>query len=508
MSIWIEEKNITNKNNTKNQVFSTLNQDLKATVCVIGAGLTGITTCYYLNQHNIDFCLIDKGKIMSRTSGNTTAKITYMHDLFYRYLIDSYGIEFAKGYYLSQNEALENIKKIIETEKIDCDFKIQDHYIYTIKQDMVSKLKDEHTAYHMLGVNCEYKNHIPLPLQDIVASIQVKNQASFHPIKYAQGLIQTFSNQPIYENTAVTDITKSGDSYLIHTDQNKQISCKYVVMATKYPIKDFPGFHFLKMYQETSYLIAIQTNKQIFDDMFLSCDSPNLSFRKAMYHGKEILLIGGNSHKTGENISLLNRYQLLTDTAKKLFPDYKLIDKWNTQDCISLDKVPYIGNFSNLLPNIYLATGFKKWGMTSSHVAAKLMSDKIIGLKNNFESIYNATRFKPLKNAKELGNMVKEVANSMVINKFKINEESLEDIEKNTGKIIKINGELVGVYKDEKSKIHAVVPTCTHLGCLLKFNDLDKTWDCPCHGSRFDYQGNNLYNPAYKKLKQIKLNQS
>lgn len=499
MSIW--NKDNFNRDNSK---FEKLDKNITTDVCVIGGGITGISTCYYLNNENVDFCLIEKDSLLCKTSSHSTAKITFHHDIIYRYLIDSYGLDFAKGYYLSNNEAVNNIINIIKKENIDCDLKIQDNYIYTTKQEKVSALKDEVSALNKLGANCEYLNTIPLPLNNIVSGLKVSNQASFNPVKYAYGLVNTFyKKNNIYENTTIVNISSTNNGYIVSTDEGFKINCKYIVMATKYPIKDIPGFHFLKMYQETSYIIAIKTKEKIFEDMFISCDRPALSFRNAKFNNEDVLLVGGNSHKTGENISLTDRYNILIDTAKSIYPDLKIIDKWNTEDCISLDKIPYIGSFSSLMENVFISTGFKKWGISTSNVASNIICDKIVGRKNNYEKIYNSTRFRPIKNRKEVYNMLKQTANSMVINKFKIKKDKLSSIESNTGKIIKINEKLVGIYKDNDSKIYAVSPICTHLGCLLKFNDLDKTWDCPCHGSRFDYNGNNLYNPAYKSLDKI-----
>lgn len=208
----------------------------------------------------------------------------------------------------------------------------------------------------------------------------------------------------------------------------------------------------------------------------------------------------GADHKTGSKIDLSNAYKFLEDEVRKYYPDCKVLYKWNTEDCITLDKIPYIGDFSHFMPNMYIGTGFNKWGMTSSNVAANIIVDKILGCKNEYEDVFKATRLHPIKNNEELGNMIKETANSLVINKFKVSEKDLDEIENDTGHVFEYNGEKVGIYKDKNGKIFAVKPICTHLGCLLSWNNLDKTWDCPCHGSRFDYMGHQLYNPAIMDL--------
>lgn len=291
----------------------------------------------------------------------------------------------------------------------------------------------------------------------------------------------------------------------------------------------------------------------------------------------------GADHKTGSKIDLSNAYNILEDEVRKYYPDCKVLYKWNTEDCITLDKIPYIGEFSHFMPNMYIGTGFNKWGMTSSNVAANIIVDKILGRKNEYEDVFKATRLHPIKNNEELGNMIKETANSLVINKFKVPEVGIDedsrdvglisddnnvdigydggldeatlnnygldadkenngdlknaslssskekddtnvehiddgnstkiendyvhvsekifaDIENDTGHVLEYKGQKVGVYKDANGKIYTVKPICTHLGCLLSWNNLDKTWDCPCHGSRFDYMGHQLYNPAIRDL--------
>ena len=259
------------------------------------------------------------------------------------------------------------------------------------------------------------------------------------------------------------------------------------------------------MYQSTSYVIAVDTHGKTFDGIYINSEIPTFSYRFANYKDKKLLLVGGSDHKTGSKIDLSNTYNILEDEVKKYFPDCTVLYKWNTEDCISLDKIPYIGEFSNLMPNMYIGTGFNKWGMTSSNVAANIIVDKILGKENKYEDVFNSTRLHPIKNNEELGNMIKEVTNSLVLNRFKIPESDLSNIKNDTGHVLEYEGQKVGIYKDKDGKIFAINPVCTHLGCILSWNNLDKTWDCPCHGSRFDYKGHQLYNPAIKDLDVVEI---
>lgn len=258
------------------------------------------------------------------------------------------------------------------------------------------------------------------------------------------------------------------------------------------------------MYQSTSYLIAVETSKKLPQGMYINVKDPIFSFRTAKYKDKEILLIGGSDHKTGKSINNNSNYEILEKKAKELYPDYKILFRWNTRDCISLDKIPYIGQFSSIMPNVYVGTGFKKWGMTFSNIAANIVSDKIAGKVNIYEDIFNSLRIEPIKNRWEVQNMIKETINSEFFNKLKIKSEDLGKIKNDNGAILKIDGVNVGIYKNKQGNVFAVKPNCSHLGCLLSWNNIDKTWDCPCHGSRFDYMGNNIYEPAIKGLEVLK----
>lgn len=497
-SYWIESVK------SEKEEFPKLEKDTKTDVCIIGGGLTGITTAYYLSKTNLKVVVLEKYRICEHTSGNTTAKITSQHDLFYDYLIQSQGKEKAKQYLESNEQAIENIASIIQEENIDCDFERQDNYVYTLKQDDVIKIKKEVEAVNSLGFPAKFVQDVELPFRTLGA-IKFPNQAQFNPSKYVNGLVKIMSqneNINIFENTKVVDLknAENSSSYMVITEDGNTINAKYVVIASHYPIINIPGYYFLKMYQEMSYVIGIETEKPLFNGMYINTEMPTISFRTAKKDGKNLLLIGGMSHKTGERKDISDNYKNLEAIAKQYYPDCKVLYHWCTEDCISLDKIPYIGEFSNLMPNVYVGTGYKKWGMTTSNVAANIITDKILGKQNPYEEVFTSTRLEPIKNYKELGNMVKEVATSWTIEKLEIPEEKLQDIKKGEGGMIEFENKKVGAYKDENGKVYLVKPVCSHLGCELTWNNLEKTWDCPCHGSRFDYRGKSIYDPSIKDL--------
>lgn len=485
--------------------FKTLEQDISCDVCIVGAGLFGLTTAYYLSKKGLNVIVIDKSDIGTKTSGYTTAKITSQHGLIYEYLINSFSQDFAKKYLNANQDAIKNIKNIIDTENIDCDFTFQNSFVYTTKPEETDKIKKEIDAVNSLGFNAKFITETSLPF-DIAGSIMFPNQAQFHPRKYMLGLCNCIvsNNGNIFTNTTATNVKKENDAYFTYTTNHK-IKSKYVVLASHYPFINIPGFYFTKMYQTASYVIAIDLKSNNFNGMYITSSNPVYSYRAVKEGDRTLLLLGGMGHKTGETVSIHSTYSILEQEAKKYYPDCEILYRWNTEDCITLDKIPYIGEFSNLMPNMFIGTGFNKWGMTSSNVAANIVSDKILRITNKYEDIFSSTRMSPIKNRWEMKNIIKQTTNSLVVDKLKISSDTLEDIKRDSGTIIEENGRKIGIYKDTSGNIFAVKPICTHLGCLLNWNNVDKTWDCPCHGSRFNYMGKNLYDPAIKNLETYNL---
>lgn len=486
--------------------FESLNNDVFCDVCIIGAGIFGLTCGYYLSKLGFKVTIIEKSDIARKTTGHTTAKITSQHGLFYTYLVDTYGEQFAKDYLLANEQAIENIKDIVDTEHINCDFEHQSSFVFSTDISDVSKLKREVDCVNSIGFPANFVTKTGLPFE-VVGAVQFKNQAQFNPIKYVNGLCDCIvrNNGQIYTNSTVYDVKKDGDLFSTFS-VGGTIKSKFVVLASHYPFINFPGMYFFKMYQSSSYVIGVDTKKTLFNGMYITSSSPTFSFRTANFNGKKILLLGGCDHKTGTPVTYKDSYLALENYAKQLYPNCEVLFRWDTRDCITLDKIPYIGLFSSTMDNFYVGTGFNKWGMTSSNVAANIVCDMISGKSNRFAYVFDSTRVNPVKNRTEVKNMLSESVNSLALKKLKDSNVSFDSIPFNSGAVIEVNNQKVGVYKDTSGNVFAVKPVCTHLGCLLSWNDADKTWDCPCHGSRFDFMGKNLYDPAFKDLEIFDLN--
>ncbi|TBX13175.1 FAD-dependent oxidoreductase [Clostridium perfringens] len=460
-----------------------LNKDIKTDVLVIGAGIAGILTAYMLKQKGRDVVLIDAAEIASGNTKNTTAKITSQHDLIYSKLITEFGEEKARQYAKANELAIKKYKEIIEDKRIECDFEEKPAYVYSLNE--VDVLKEEAKVAKNLGIDAEFVHEVNLPFK-IKGAVKFNNQAQFNPLKFLKGI----SNElVIYENTRALEIKEN----LVVTSGGN-ITANNIVVATHYPIMNAPGYYFMKMHQERSYVLALENTSEI-DGMYIDLNKEGYSFRTY----NNLLLLGGISHRTGENEEG-GSYDELRKVAKRLYPKAKEKYYWSAQDCMTIDGIPYIGRYSSETPNIYVATGFNKWGMTSSMVSAMIISDMILEKENDFSEIFSPRRFDLSLSINNIANDLIETAKNFIAQKVYIPSSEIEHIKNGHGGIIEYNGEKVGVYKDKEGKEFFVSTKCTHLGCQLSWNADELTWDCPCHGSRFDYKGRLIGSPATKDL--------
>ncbi len=410
-SLWIET--------TEKKAYPKLEKNVSCDVCIIGGGITGLTLGYLLFKKGISFKILERNEICSGVTANTTGKLTSQHGLFYNYLVTTFGKDTALKYLHSNEDAIVQIKNIIDNEKIDCDFEWQDSFVYTNDEKELEKIKLEVKTLNELDFPAYFKEDLPLPFKTL-GGIGFPKQAQFHARKYCLGLASSFKADSIYEHSKVVDVEKNNNGYKTTCENGCEVSSKFVVVASHYPILNFPGFYFLKMYQDKSYIIAVDTKTDVFKGMYITSNTPVTSFRTAIVNGKRLLLVGGSDHKTGDtSVDIASSYSNLENFVKTLYPEAEILYRWSTEDCITLDKLPYIGCFSKFLPNVYVATGFKKWGMTTSYVAANSIFHEIIGNSLEYSSIYRATRFSPIKNGDEMANMLKQTGYSLFINKLK-----------------------------------------------------------------------------------------
>lgn len=475
-SIWKQESEL-----PKN--FPTLNKDTKTPIAIIGCGLAGALIAYFLQQKGKKAIVLEASTIASGQTKHTTAKITSQHNIIYQKLIDNFGVEKAKQYAMANEKAITAYEQIIQQNAIDCEFERCSAYLYSTEQ--AQALREEALAAQQVGIDAEFTLDTELPFL-VKGAVCFPNQARFHPLKFINAITKSLT---IYENTPVLSVEENQ----IRTP-NATVTAEKIIFATHFPFLNMPGYYFMRMHQERSYAIALK-NAPLFQNMYLGIDQDGLSFRKS----GDYLLMGGGNHRTGEN-SAGGQYAHLQSQSSKLFETSEIVCQWSAQDCMTLDGIPYIGQYSSSTPNWYVATGFQKWGMTSSMVSAMILSDMITEKENPYAEVFSPQRFSLSASAKNLATDTTQALKGLAFKKVQLPKAELEALEKGHGGLVEYDGDKIGVYKDENDEIFMILPKCPHLGCQLEWNPDEKSWDCPCHGSRFTYRGELLDNPAQNNL--------
>lgn len=457
-----------------------LDENIETEVAVIGAGMTGILAAYYLQREGKDVVVLEAKKIGSGQTQNTTAKVTSQHGLIYHALLKQYGKEKAQQYALANETAIREYQNIITDLQIDCDFEYKNSYIYSKSR---KELEAEAKAACLLGLPAALaKEELPLPFP-VWGAVEFQNQAQFHPLKFLKAISEKVK---VYENTEVERV--EGNKLI--TKQGS-VQAEKIIFACHFPFVNFPGMYFARIHQERSYVLALKDASQV-NGMYMGAEKGDYSFRN---YG-EYLLLGGMGHRTGKNAG---SYEALRKAAEKWFPNSQEIYHWSAQDCMTLDKIPYIGQYSKENPDWYVATGFQKWGMTTAMVAALILRDLICGQEVFYKDVFSPSRFSlgniPALLA-ETGHSIKGLGKRVLF----ISGKEAEDILPGQAEVVLYKGKKAGVYKNIEGKIYAVDIRCPHLGCQLEWNAAELSWDCPCHGSRFDYRGNLLNNPAQKNI--------
>ena len=412
-----------------------LRENIKTDVAIIGGGIAGILTAYFLEKAGVPYVLIEKNRLCSSTTGHTTGKITVGHGLIYDKILKSEGLGAARAYYTANMTAFEAYAELCKN--IDCDYEIKDNFVYSIANR--ANLEAEMSALEQIGAHARFCEKIPIPI-DNVGAVCLQNQAQFNPLKFLASISEELN---IYESTFADDI---GEGKVI-TDKGI-IEAENIIVTTHFPIIDRHGFYFLKMYQHRSYVIALDSAEDV-HGMYVDEEKGGMSFRNY----EKYLLLGGGGHRTGKRGG---SYAELRAFAKAHYPNAKEEYAWAAQDCMTLDSVPYIGRYSKRTKGFYTATGFNKWGMTGAMLSAMLLSNMITGKDGVSADVFNPSRsiFKP--------QLFLNIAETL------------------------------------KNVLTPTVPRCSHLGCALKWNAAEHTWDCACHGSRYSERGEVLDTPANK----------
>lgn len=400
--------------------------------------MAGLLCAKELTRAGAECVLIEEKRIMGGVSGRTTAKLTAQHGLIYGKLLGKFGSEKARQYYQANREGVEALSQL--TRRVDCDYEKQSSFLYTTGS--TKELEGEMAAYRVLGIPGAWEKVLALPFP-VACALKLPDQTQFHPMKLAAELAKDLH---IFENTKALEFLGNQ----VRTPKGT-VTARKIIVTTHFPMLNKHGAFFLKLYQQRSYVIALENTPRV-EGMYLDCAENGLSVRSA---GQWILL-GGGGHRTGKQGM---GWKLPESAAEKYFPQGKIVARWATQDCMTLDGMPYIGRYSEATPDLYVATGFQKWGMSTAMVAANILTDLVRGKKNPYEGLFSPSR-------------------SM------------------------LHGQLLcNAIETTLNLLRPTAPRCPHLGCALRWNSQERSWDCSCHGSRFDEEGHLLNNPATGDLK-------
>lgn len=413
--------------------FKILDSEISTDVLIVGGGLCGVLCAYFMQQAGVDYVLVEADRIGQGTTKNSTAKITSQHGLVYRKIVKSYGIEQASMVLRANEKAVLKYEELCKG--IDCEYEHKSAYTYSLKDR--EKIEEEIKTLHTMGFDAEFKENLKLPFK-VAGAVEFKNQAQFNPVKFIAEMAKDLN---IYEMTFIRELS----SHTAISDKGK-IHAKKIIVATHFPFINKHGGYFVKLYQHRSYVLALENAPDV-DGMYVDEDRKGMSFR----NGQNMLFVGGGGHRTGKQGGSWGE---LRSFVKRNLPEAEEKYAWAAQDCMSLDSIPYIGLYSKNTPDLYVASGFNKWGISSSMVAAEILCDMVMGKKNEFAEVFSPQR-------------------SIIKPQFFVN----------------------GV----EAVTNLLTPTfkrCPHLGCALKWNRYEHTWDCPCHGSRFSENGDLIDNPA------------
>lgn len=485
--------------------FPILNESIKTDIGIVGGGITGITAAYLLTKQGFNVTLIDAGVLLNGVTGHTTAKITAQHGIIYDELIQHFGKKKASLYYQACMEAKQHIEDTVEKHNISCNYQSEDAYIFTNSDSYLSQLETEKTAYDQLDIPGKLTNTMPLNIQ-MKKALLMKDQAQFHPLKYLKALVDEAVDNglKIYENTTAIDVEYNKHTAIVTRDGHR-ITCKFVIQASHYPFFDGQGFYPIRMYPERAYIIAVKSPEKFPGGMYINAESPTRSIRSVKMNGEDLWLISGENHKTGQGTSTMNHYEALQEYTEKEFGISEYVYRWSAQDLTTLDKVPYIGPITDEQDTVFVATGFRKWGMTNGTIAAKIISDRIQDKENPYSELYTPARFQADPAIREFITSNADVAKHLIKGKLEYTNHNLNDLSADHATVTRVNGKRTGVYKDQDNKIFAVDTTCKHMGCEVHWNSGDRTWDCPCHGSRYSYTGEVIEGPAKEALNKIEL---
>ena len=481
--------------------FAPLHEAIDVDVAVVGAGIAGLTTALLLKQAGVRVAVIEASAVCTGATGYTTAKVTAQHGLIYDTIRSTFGDDGARAYGEANSVAVDLVEALVHEHSIDCDFERRSSYVYTEQDGQVSQIEQEVDAAQKAGLPASYTEQTELPWK-VAAAVRFDDQAQFHPRRYCLALARLIDGDGsrVFERTRALDV--ADDSPCVVKTERHDVRAAFVVVATQLPFLD-QGAFFAKAHPEREYALAVALMQPAPRGMYLSADQPTRSVRQHPIAGGELLVLSGESHKPAEDEAESTHYDALERFARERFGVGAVKYRWSTQDYMPVDHVPYLGRLRRGSDRLYVATGFQKWGMTSGTLSGVLIRDQILGRENPWSELFDPNRIKLAASAKQF---LKE--NLHVARRFfhdRISQRAArapEDLAPGDGAVISAPGGQIALSRDSQGNLHAVSARCTHLGCIVHWNRAERSWDCPCHGSRFAPDGAVLQAPAVKPLQE------
>ena len=479
-----------------------LDSDIQVDVAVVGGGITGLTAARLLQREGARVAVLEGNRIAGGTSGGTTGKVTSQHGLKYAKLIERHGEDVARKYAAANQHAIDLIDQLAAETGADCRFERAPSFVYTREPAGRGAIQAEHTAAMRLGLPAALTTAIDLPFP-IELALRFDDQAHFHAGRYLMALARSIVDNGglVYEDTRVTSVKDRRTGVTLHTASGA-VSAGHAVIATLLPIVDVGGF-FAKTRPSRAYGVAAHVRGTPLSGVHISSDSPTRSTRPWVDDDNTGVIFVGENHPVGSGGASPERWGELERWAQEHFDIESFVYRWSSQDYATVDDLPYVGR-SPLMHKTLVATGFDKWGITNGTAAAEMLTDVVSGRENPWLEAFDAQRIGGSGAVADLVGQNLGVATRFVVDRLaRVLAKPVGELLPGEGGMAKVGGKPVGAYRDPGGELHCVSITCTHLGCTLGWNQAETTWDCPCHGSRFGYDGAVLNGPATRPLRVV-----
>ena len=476
--------------------FGSQREDVDVDVAVVGAGITGLTAATLLKRAGKTVAVIEFDRVARGASGYNTAKLTAGHNLVFATLVKRFGEEKARLYGEANQAAID----FVEAQGIACDFRRRANYVYAATNENVDDVRKEAEACQRLGLAASFVTETTLPYP-VLGAVRLDDQAEFHPRKYLLGLAESLpgDGSVVLEETMALDV-EEGDPCIVQTAHGA-VRARDVVVASHMSFLN-RGLLFAKATPSGSYgLVAPIDPADAPDGMFINTQQPTRSIRVVPDDGRTLLLVGGEGHTPGADPDTRRRYAALEEFLRRHWQAGEVEQRWFTMDYVSVDKVPFVGRLSRRSRRVWVGTGYGKWGLSNGTAAGMLLADLVLGRENPWAELYDAHRLKPVASAPKFVSENTKVGLHFVGDRLRRERRSVDEIARGEGALVPLDGRKAAVYRDDDGGLHAFSPVCTHLRCIVRWNTAERTWDCPCHGSRFDPEtGAVRHGPAVRPL--------